>query len=118
MIPTLENMCCKKVIDLNIYNLSNKLNHTCYSKVMEKIRKKHLEKWKYDIEIVNLELPIEEIDTHYDMFMGDIVIVIEIKNKNSDEIEVYYPYFDDPEYSDYLYIAEQRNIIENGIMET
>ena len=117
MIYSLENICSQKIIELNINNLGNKLNYSCYLKVIENIRKKYLEKWQNDILIVNLELLIEEIDIHYDMSLGDLIVVIEIKNKNSEEILNIYPYFDEPIYSYYYYIVKKRNIIENSLMD-
>jgi hypothetical protein len=112
MIQTLESICCKKIIDLNVDNLGKKLNNYCYLQVIEKIIEINLKKWKNQMKIVHFELLIEEIDIHYDMFMGDLITIIDIKNKNNNDIYCCYPYFDEPEYSNYLYILEQKGIID------
>lgn len=107
MIPSLEHICSKKLCDSKghtMKELSLKLNHMCFDKVLQHKMKDDFQTWKHRFAYIAVDIKkdiFEDIYAEPTMVCGDYFIDVWVKFKDEDEYTILTQYND--EHYDYYF---------------
>jgi hypothetical protein len=126
MVPSLSDLCFKKISMMNERNLDEKIPRSCYNDYISYLMNDSYTSWHQKIKYVNLEVNIKDMTVDQDMYFDELTYHIFVKKKiNDDDDEdfdgedeyyvFYHEYRDCPIiYDMYSYIAKKRKLIDEN----